>query len=541
MLSDREPVSLEPQDEGPMWESDIDEREAKRKKMFVFGGTAAAVLLGFVGLYFGLSAIAGGLTDDETPSPPNQNAIGGGDVDLPAPPPDPVIVNPIEVASDLDWYAIDSPLGFSQRVLASNAGNFYALSTIPGNNFDWPIPKAIYKSTDGENWDIIDLDRNIGATDMALRGETLYLIGTSPANQNFQKPPGVVVSTSSDDGASWTQTLIATEAEPPGGAPIEWANVNMKIGASSKGVLAAVNSQFFLDYQALMPAEFAGNNLSYSGVEGGVAVIDHELMDRMYMACENEMGAVGGDFEQLSSECQQLFEGGDEVGAIAVVTWEELGLPEGGSPFFSEMFLSVDGVSFEKVQSPLDASGDLNNLHASDGGFVVVEWNRGGQRIWFSEDGREWDEAPVADFDWISNIGSVDGKTVILGQGRNSSMAAWQNDAGGWDLVDFNAILGGNIQNRWLSSGAVGPLGVAAVFQTFDERAGRDFMEVVVGTSPDTWSVVDVNDIVGGIGEGGYSDWVAVGTEQIILRYEAFTRFGEQRSLQVIGAVADET
>ena len=539
-MSDLEPVSLEPQDESPMWESDIEEREAKRKKMFVFGGTAAGVLVGFVGLYFGLSAIAGGLTDDPTPTTPNREAIGGG-VDLPAaPPPDPVIVNPIEVASDLDWYAIDSPLGFSQRILASNAGNFYALSTVPGNNFDWPIPKAIYKSTDGENWDIIDLDRNMGTSDMALRGETIYLIGTSPANQGFQEAPEIIVSSSNDDGISWEQTLIPTEAAPPGGAPIEWANVNMKIGASSKGVLAAVNSQFFLDYRALMPAEFVGNSLSYTAVEEGVAVVDHEILDRMYMACEGEMEAAGGDFEQMSPECRQLFEGGDEVGAIGVVTWEELGLPDGGSPFFSEVFLSVDGVNFEKVQSPLNASGDLNTLHASDGGFVIVEWNRGGQRIWFSEDGREWDESPVADFDWITNIGSVEGKTVILGQGRDSSMAAWQNDAGGWDLVDFNAVLGGGIDNRWLSSGAVGPLGVAAVFQTFDERAGREFIQVAVGTSPDTWSVIDLDAIVGGIGEGGYSDWVAVGADQIILRYEIFSRFGEPRSLQVIGAVADE-
>jgi len=525
-----------------MWESDIEQREAKRKKMFVFGGTAAAVLVGFVGLYFGLSAVAGGLTDDPAPSPPNQDAIGGGNVDLPAAPPPPaVIVNPIEVASDLDWYAIDSPLGFSQRVLASNAGNFYALSTIPGNNFDWPIPKAIYKSGDGENWDIIDLDRNIGATDMALWGETLYLIGTSPANAGFQEPPEVMVSSSADGGVSWTQTLIETEAAPPGGAPIEWANVSTRIGASSKGVLAAVNSQFFLDYQALMPAEFIGNNLGYTGVEGGVAVIDHELLDRMYMACENEMGAVDGEQSQLSPECQQLFEGGDEVAAIAVVTWEELGLPAGGSPFFSEMFLSTDGTTFERVQSPLDASGQLGDLYASDGGYVVVEWNNRGPLIWFSEDGREWDQTPVEGFDWISNVGSVNGKTVILGQGRNSSMAAWQNDAGGWDLVDFNSILGGGIENRWLSSGAVGPLGVAAVFQTFDERAGREFIEIVVGTSPDTWSVVDIEGIVGGLGEGGYSDWIAVGTDQIILRYEVFSRFGEPRSLQVIGAVVDAT
>lgn len=537
-MSDREPVSLEPQDDSPMWESDVEEREARRKKMLTFGGTAAAVFVGFVGLYFGLSAIAGGLTDDAPDTSNRENVAGGGADVTAAPPPETVVVNPIEVAGDLDWYAIDSPLGYSQRVLATDTGTFYALSTTPGNNFDWPIPKAIYKSTDGENWDIIDLDPNIGSSDMALRGETIYLIGTSPANVNFQEPPDIVISASNDDGISWEQTLIESQAAPPGGADLEWANVNMRIGASSKGVLAAVNSQFFLDYRSLMPPEFVGNNLGYTGVEEGVAVVDYQVLDQMYMTCEREMEAVGGDFEQMSLECQQLFEGGDEVGAIAVVTWEELGLPEGGSPFFSEMFLSVDGVNFEPVESPLDPSGDLNTLHASDGGFLLVEWNQGGQRIWFSEDGRAWDEAPVADFDWITNIGTVEGKTVILGQGRNSSMAAWQNDAGGWDLVDFNSILGGGNQNRWLSAGAVGPLGVAAVFQTFDERAGREFIEVAVGTSPETWSVVDVDGIVG-LGEGGYSDWVAVGTEQIILRYEVFSRFGEPRSLQVIGAIAE--
>lgn len=541
-MSDREPESYG-SDESPMWESDVEEREARRRRMLVFGGAGVAVLLGFVGLYAALSWIAGGLTNDPTLA--TERNDGGttiafaepGEADPTAP-----LIAPAQpvLAGELDWYAIESPLGFSTRMLAGDSGAFYALSTVPGNAAAWPVRKAIYKSNDGENWDIIDLDDTMSGHDMAIKGSSIYLIGTSPANQSFQEPPEVLISTSRDDGATWTQSLLPTVSEPPGGAPVDWANVQMRIGASADTIVAVVNSQFNLDFRALVPGEFVGNDVGYSPRAEGVDVIDYRLLEQLYIGCENE-ASLAADPTEMSPECEALFNGDESAASVGFVTWDEMNLPDGGQPVFAEMFVSSDGESFESVESPLAPGGDLSAFHASDSGFVAVEWDRGSQRVWWSPDGRDWVEDEGLDnLDWVVNIGSVGDRTVILGQAQQSSIAAWQNQAGGWDIVNFNDVLGAAPPEegggRWLTSGAVGPLGVVAVFQSFDEVTGTETAEIVVGSSPDDWSLMPIDEITGM--SGGYSDWVAVGSDQILIRYEVHGRF-QPRSLQVIGTVTD--
>lgn len=509
--------------------------------MLIFGGSALAVLVGFAGLYAALSWVAGTLTTDPESDGTLRAAVdqGGNPVTTLALA-EPVVVAPVDAVADLDWYAIDSALGHSTRLLASDNGSFYALSTIPGNAAAWPIPKAIYKSADGESWDIISLDESMSGHDMALRGGTIYLIGTSPATQSFQDPAEVLISASSDDGQTWTQAMLPTSSEPPGGAPIEFANVSMRIGASRDVIVAVVNSQYNLDYRRLVPDEFAQGGFGFQPEEDGVQVIDYRSLEQMFINCENE--AANAEQDSLSPECEALFNGDESAGSVGFVTWEEMGLPPGGRPAFSEMFISSDGETFEAVESPFTPGGDLSAFHASDAGFVGVEWSPAaefadGQQVWWSADGQEWELVDgLQAFDWINNVGTVAGNTVVVGQARNGPIAAWQSDAGGWDQIDFNDVVGGGGNERFLSTAAVGPLGVVAVFQSFDELAGRDTVELAIGSSPQDWSLIRVDEIVG-LG-GGYSDWAAVGTDQIILRYEVFNEF-RPRSLQVIGAVVD--
>ncbi len=518
---------------GPTWHSDVDAREAKRRKMLVFGGAAVAVLVGFVGLYAALSWIAGSLTSDPTIPSPRADAAAPPEAAGPAP--TVVIAEPVEAAADLDWYAIEAPLGFASRLFATEAGTFYALSTVPGQAINWPVPNAIYKSADGENWDIISLDNTISATDMAASGGSLYLIGTGPSNRDIDEAPEVMVSTSTDDGNSWTETLLPTVAAPPGGAPIQWANVNMRIGATPDAVVATVHSQYFLDYSRMVPAEFAGGEFGYQPTADGVEVIDHRIMEEMYMECERELGAGLGEEDAISAECQALFNGDQSAGSIGFVTWGEMGLADGTEPVFSELFVSADGIEFEAVDSPFAPGTDIQGLFATDEGFIAVEWQAGRQSIWTSADGVTWArDDTLQQFDWIANAGSFQGRRIIVGQGANGALAAWEDESGGWEMVDFNAILGAMPANagRWLSSSGIGPMGIVAVFQSFDERTERDFTEVVLGTAPDTWSIVPLQDVTGMA--GGYSDWVTVGTDEILIRYQVFGR-NRPINLQVIG------
>ena len=75
-------------------------------------------------------------------------------------------------------------------------------------------------------------------------------------------------------------------------------------------------------------------------------------------------------------------------------------------------------------------------------------------------------------------------------------------------------------------------MGVAAVFQSFDERTGRETTQVALGTSPADWSLVPVEEITGMT--GGYANWVAVGVDRILVKYDVYTEF-RQLSLQVMG------
>ncbi len=532
---DLDPTQLTPLDPEPRWESDIEEREARRRKMLVFGGTAAAVLFGFVGLYAGLSWIAGSLTND--PTPENRGRpIGGGVAQAPAPPPIDVAAAPITSAGDLDWYAIEAPLGHSQRLFATAGGTFYALSTAPGQAINWPPPKAIYKSGDGENWELISLDDNNSAEDMAASGSALYLIGTAPGTGNFDEPDEIVVSASTDEGATWATTLLPTVAAPPGGAPIEWSTLSTRIAANNDAVVAVVQSQFYLDYGRLVPPEFSGD-YEYSPRADGVEVIDHRIMDQAHMVCEREMEATGGDTASLSDECRRLFEEGDDsIGSVAFVTWEEMGLPEGGEPVFSEVFVSADGMTFDAVESPFTAGSEMASLFALPDGFLGVEMNRGRAVLWRSNDGRTWQQAAdMPNFNWVTNVGAFGGRAVVIGHGnQGDSMVAWEDEAGGWEVVDFDGLLGPAPANggRWMSTAGVGPMGIVAVFQSFDERAGREFTQVALGTSPVDWSFVPVEEITGI--SGGYSDWVAVGTDRILVRYEVANEF-RQLKLQIVG------
>lgn len=536
MNRDADP-QLTPQEPEPRWESDAEDREARRRKILVFGGTAAAVLFGFVGLYAGLSWIAGSLTDD--PNPENRGIRPGGGVETDseqAVPSIDIAAPPIATADDLDWYAIEAPLGYSQRLFATRTGTFYALSTAPGITISWPPPKAIYKSGDGENWEIIQLGGDNSANDMAAARGRIYLIGTAPGSGNSDEPAEVVVSSSEDEGDNWSTTLLPTVAAPPGGAPIEWSELVTRVAASEDAVVAVVQSRFFLDYRQLVPAEFSGD-YGYNPRPDGVDVIDHRIMEQMYMSCEKEMEAAGGDTSGVSEECRRLFEEGDEsIGSVAFVSWEEMGLPAGGEPVFSEMFVSADGVTFDSVESPFTAGAEVSGLFALPDGFIGVESDRGRTTLWRSDDGRTWQqEAAMPNMTWITNVGVTNGRTVVIGQGfQGDSTVVWESEAGEWQTIDFDGLLGPVPANggRWLSSAGVGPMGVVAAFQSFDERTGREFTEVALGTSPEDWSLVPIEEITGMA--GGYANWVAVGTDRVMVKYDVYTEF-RQLSLQVMG------
>ncbi len=494
-------------------------QRARRRRLLAFWGTLAAVLVGGLGV-FGLLS----LVDDDGTTEPRDAAPGTtGQVAE-------VAADPVE----LEWHAIPGTLGFSERLFASADGTFYALSTAPGRNATWPAPRALYTSVDGENWDANVLADDVTASDMAVRNGIAYLIGTAPSFNAVDGQQDAMISTSGDGGLSWKSTVLPLPAATVPGGVDAWTHTTMKIAASEAAVVAIVQRVTEFDYWSLVPQGLleVGNR----GVEPtatGVDIVDYQIFEDMQRACEEAGGNFEfeeGDAADMPEPCRLLMEGELRPSVIGSFTWEELGLPEGVAPTTSQVFVSSDGVEFDQVDGPF-AAGQLSALHSFGNGFLASEWDfQGRMTMWESPDGRVWERFDDVAFDWVAAAGTFAGDRVLIGGNRGGPAIAWET-ADGWVDVDLDAAVGLPRQG-WINAAAVGPLGVVAVINSFDELRETESVSVLHGSAPDDWELIEMDDIVGG---QGFTDWVVVGPDHVLLRYVQFDGGQRPGNLQVIG------
>ena len=494
----------------------FEDERARRRRVIAFLGVLAAVLAGGFGVY----ALLGSSDGEAAPATTTSvTAVTGGSAAT-LPVPEPVV---------LEWYSIDGAVGWADSVVADSDGTFYALSTAPGRAFTWPAPKALYRSTDGESWDAVLLDDDVYARDMAVAGGTVYLISTAPS---FGAPlvaaPQTFVHVSDDAGDSWTSFELPTAASPPAGTQINWVDATMRITAGDHGVLATVNTNFYVDYWSLLPQPLLAGERGTEETPEGVRIIDYMIYEQAYMECEQAM-SDGGELPEI---CRRLEEGTLEEAIVEEFTWADLGLS--GPPSFAEMFLSTDGETFEQVAAPFESTR-LEDLYATPLGFVAVEWTDfGGSRLWESPDGRSWSQAgdaPSLPLDWINTMGAYGGDTVYVGSVRGVPTVAWQR-AGEWHEVDLAELGFVDPQgNSWLNRAAVGPLGVFITVQSYDELRGTEEVRLFHGVAPDDWTEVDLGGLMPGT---GYVDWIAVGPQNAIIRAEVWGN-GPSLKLQIVG------
>jgi hypothetical protein len=489
----------------PRWDPTPPPRWNRNRIAVVVGGALLATIIGVGGVIGGMA-----LVRSDEPGPGTRDpaeAPDGGEAVVPP--------------SELDFYAVDGTLGMVRRISAASDGSFYALSTAPGTAIDWPPPQAIYSSTDGENWDFVVLGNDIGGSDMAVRGDTIYLIGTAPGFGGFGEPPVVVINSSRDAGMSWDQIPLPTAATPPAEAgDVGWTEMSMHVASSAAGLVAVVQTNFWLDFRRLVPEEFLVGEVDVRPTEEGVRVIDYSIMSRLEQECSAEGGFPEGDvdLDTVPEPCRKLMTGDVEESVVATLTWEELGL-EDGQPVFSEVFYSADGETWESVESPFAAGQTLASLYATASGFVASQWSdTGTNTIWYSSNGRTWEATSLSGFEWIVAAGTVEGREVILGNSRSHAVVAWADGAGGWTEIDLSNDVAGVAGTSWVGSGAVGPLGVVAIVTAEGAIGGNTQGTMLLhGTSPDAWNLVPLDTISGG--DWGYSDWAAVGREQALIRY----------------------
>jgi hypothetical protein len=494
----------------------FEDERMRRRRIFTFFGILAAVLAGGFGVY----ALLGSSDGAAAPTTTTRAiaAVDGTTATLPVPEP-----------VDLEWYAIDGSIGWADSVVADSDGTFYALSTAPGRAFAWPAPKALYRSTDGESWDAILLDDDIYARDMAIAGGTVYLISTAPSFGNPVEAPQTLVHVSDDAGDSWARIELPTEAAPPAGAQTNWVDATMRIAAGEHGVLAAVNTNFYVDYWSLLPQQLLTGERGTEETPDGIRIVDYMVYEQAYMECEQAMSSADDEIPEI---CRRLEEGTLAEAIIEEFTWADLGLS--GPPSFSELFLSTDGETFEVIPAPFEGTR-LGDLYATPLGFVAVEWmDFGGSRLWQSPDGRSWSQPGdvlTVPLDWINTMGAYGGDTVYVGSARGVPTVAWQR-RGEWHEVDLAGLGFVDPQgNSWVNQSAVGPLGVFLVVQSYDEVRGTEEARLFHGVAPDDWTEVDLAGLMPGT---GYISWIVIGTDQAVLRAEIWDA-GPPLNLHIVG------
>lgn len=532
--------STTPEWSGPIWEPVRPQQLRRRRRLLAFAGGVVAVLAGGVGVY-ALASNAGG---DDPPTKPAlttgapTGVSGTGSSSVPEPP----------LAVDLDWYATDGTLGFSARLLATPDGSFYALSTAPGERFNGGQPtRAIYHSEDGEFWDVTLLEADIFANDLASRAGVLYVIGTAPGTGAIAEPAIAVVSASSDGGATWDQVILPTEAVPPQGVPVEFSSATTNITAGDAGIVASVQTNYWIDYWNLVPQQALQGERGLTPTADGVDIIDYRLVEEADFECSQQMQALGltGEepFEELPEACQSMRSGDMSFAVVDHFTWEELGLPGDAVPAYSELFVSSNGTDYEAIPSPFAPGQGFLSIQAVAGGFLAVEqaegeFGVGTPHLWRSPDGRTWSElGRLPPMDWITAAGETGGRAVVVGAKHDGPVIAWETTDGEWTQVDLSALLppGPVGEQHWISTAAVGALGVVAVIQSFDERAGAPSEHILHGQSVDEWTAIPVDAMTpGGF---GFSQWAVVGAQQVLVGYVQ-TEGPRPLTLQLVGAPA---
>lgn len=430
----------------------------------------------------------------------------------------------------ISWDEHESPLGYF-HLSAVNGGTMYVVSTAPGvrwsqeREFIGHLPQALYISENGKDWSEQLLDEAMQISDLSARDGVVYAIATSPLNNRGGRlddgPRSIEVVSTSDKGQSWDSSTIESTAQPPTDTVRFQAHSNSQIAAGEAGVLVSVNTNYWADFLTLAPAEFRNPNKFYAeprpdGLhimdQSGVNEIDlcmqehFEGMEEQFMELEAAGDATPEDFQAIEEQMEELqLEAMNDCGVgrdvaapnqVAMITWEELGFNGLEESRVTEVFFSIDGKQFEQVDAPELSGAQVGEILVLGPHFLITAFQEfGGSKMYLSSNGTDWEELDAPRLDWVMSAGEIDGRLVLMTQGRNGRGEALYSDDDGktWQSSEVGgaAVPGqpdGRVHERWMAQTAVGSIGVVAVFETFTESEEQFGPSYEVYFSPDAVS-----------------------------------------------------
>ena len=457
----------------------------------------------------------------------------------------PIDRTPIETrtvdAAELTWTISDPTLAWSRRLYADSSG-FYALSTAPGTTWEdateangYRIPEAIYYSSDGVNWTVRELPNDQYAADFGASDGTIYLLGTAPATSDPNGPVDLWIDTSSDLGQTWSrQTMPMNAHTPPEGLnDYVWSDSSTSLAAKGGTVVASVSTTYWVDVYRLAPTEYQADGFDIRQTETGLDVYDMSAVRDLERACEDawyhyETDTPAEDrVDNFVPEACRVVEDAwqDPLNLVYSATWAELGIGDIGPLSYSDIYVSENGSTPVKVDTPFSNSVQALQLSATSAGFHATVWGETlttnlegwASALWTSTDGRNWSLTPAPEGTYeVAPLGAIDGRLVATAY-RDTGTQVVVLENGIWTSIDVNASLGPvpNGQDRWISQGGAGVAGVWLVVQTstypgeglepstttIPESSEYQFepltMDLLFSEDLVNWKVIDLTELLG--------------------------------------------
>ncbi len=345
----------------------------------------------------------------------------------------------------LSWQLADDAVGYDLGHVTDSDGVTYALSTAPGAHAS--AAPALYRSSDGTTWKQVGLGPDYVA-DFAARDGVLYSIGTSPgATADASR---LRVSSSSDQGASWSATDVPIDFHPPASDVRLDVQRSAFVARGADATVVAASTSFMPD-----PSKLGKGPLSYSFGPNGIEILDLAKCKQLQSVMP-EADAAGGP------KCA------DPSIPKQTKPWSELGISDPAALQQSGLAISTDNRTWRQVTNPLTDGIAVQSVRATANGFILVG-HAGFMRsdnaveMFTSPDGEHW--SPVAAPAGMS-LSAASGDSVIARNFTQPAVVALSNDGGAsWSTTELGSLGAGPVsaQTGYTAVDA-GPLGFAVVY-----------------------------------------------------------------------------
>lgn len=440
----------------------------------------------------------------------------------------------------LEWRDAESVLGYPQELMFSDEeGVYYALSTAPGTTYeDYPegdAPQALYRSTDGAEWEVVELGEKRWVADIAEHGGVLYAVSTAPATTGDGWGRAAV---STDGGESWSEVDLPAEGPDLGdNVPVASSSTTASVAVGDEVVLARTTTTHHLDLQEIFSAEeLDGRYVAHrddglalmeagcadapkrvvSSRAGGMvatpsdAVVDEDVVEGQPVPTPTDAAGDGVQAGRPVSALEGLDCRPEDDELVRLIPWNEIGLEGRYDLTQTQLFRSTDGQTWEALDASALTGVAVDDLSAGPHGFVVSAYEPNGMRLLRSTDGTDWQE--VQSPGDVTRVGFIGDRIVAFGAG---DAVFTSEDAGAtWYQTSFGELL--ESDTTWIQANDTGPLGAAAVLSTYDDARDIAQMQLAVSSDGFSWSVLSLDE-VSSDGPPDHVSWVAVGADSITL------------------------